>query len=697
MAVLALVLVGGCATPPWGNYRQTYQNSSGGGAQSTTNSGSAELGLQTKPAADLEVRVADRLVLTDASLESGDSSIESTQILHQPSVDTVLDHGTVRWTQGFDVRTTDTQVSGAKDNDRVQTNLLEKIEWLPEDLPRFTGRVEARTDRDDQFVDLQSVETVLQVQEDRGILDYDYSLELERIEDQRTDTSSDRVEHILRVGFEEELLDRRLTLGLNGFFDRRTLDATLPGSGPLPPGQVLPVAGISGIDVTPQLSTLLGAPGLIDGDTNTPSGINIGSLASGGQANWNFGLELQQQSNPTLLFVYTAQDVSLIANQLAFSLWVSDDNTFWTLASGAVGFTYETPFRRFRMNVPALGNRYIKLVNTLSPALGGAVEVTELQVFALTSAGGTQTSGEDQQLRNAQLNLSWRPVDGLLLGYTLSVGADDRRSGDTKVVDRAQTSHGLFAVWSPDHRVDVNARGELGTTTDSFYEDEDRRTAGGGVVYRPLDTLDFGLDYTWSDRALDGQLTTKSSDVQMRSAAQLLEDLRAEVSVGHNVQDDVENARQVTRWIFTGSLIARLTSEFDATLSLRHEPAEVTGAGADAVPDPSVDSTELLLLWRPSTQLTAQADLEWRDTFAENGLIQRYRLDWLPFVEGAVDVQFDYDRLTADTLTEDQDRYMVSTRWTMNRHLYLQLNWSRIVPEVADAIDTYSVQLNATL
>jgi hypothetical protein len=177
-------------------------------------------------------------------------------------------------------------------------------------------------------------------------------------------------------------------------------------------------------------------------------------------------------------------------------------------------------------------------------------------------------------------------------------------------------------------------------------------------------------------------------------AAEPLPTLQAQVTAETATEDDETNAREVDRTIFTGSLTAEVTPDWDVTLSLRDEQADVTGAGAAGVPDPSNTSHQLVVIHQPGDQLMVEVGLEWLDTFAGSGLDQQLRFDWLPFRDGSLDPQIDPQRIEDGTFDETTDRYLFLTRWTMNPRAYAELNWSVQEPENADRAELLTLSLN---
>lgn len=118
----------------------------------------------------------------------------------------------------------------------------------------------------------------------------------------------------------------------------------------------------------------------------------------------------------------------------------------------------------------------------------------------------------------------------------------------------------------------------------------------------------------------------------------------------------------------------------------------MTGAGASQVPDPSEDRYELIWVYRPSEQLIAEAELEWIDSFAGSGLDQRLRLDWIPFSDGALDTQLDFDRTTTESFDDTQiDRYRALVRYDLGAFTFLEFQYTAEFPDEGDEVEIITV------
>ena len=697
-----LLLIAGCATPPSTTLRDSYQVTKTGLVDTTNHSTVLELGSQDKVGVGGEYRIGERFIRSARSNDNDGSTSDELSTLNQPSIDLSVEYGALAWLQGFEMFRTRTQSSSASGNLVERTDILEKVEWTPVDLPQVTTWLDYRTDRDSYLTDREDTEFVFEVTDTRGPASYSYSLELEEITDAASDTRDSRVEHTARGTYQDSFLDGKLSASASALVDERRSTSRVPAVSATSV-EVLLEEGYGALDTTPEISTLPPIPGLVDEDRDTPLGINIGGFASGGETNWNMGARLPVGETANLAYLYTAEEVdTFLVNQFSFSVWQSDDNNFWDLVAGSPAFTYERTLQRFRIVFPQVEARYMKVVNTASPPTAPAVLVTEIELFH-PGLGGGGGGGQDSLVdkistRSVNGGLSFRPLEKVTLTYDIFAQQTSRETGGVTTREESQIDNGLVMVWIPSPVIDVSLRGGLQAVRDSFRPTQVASMWNGFVGYRPLDTLDVALSYTGTRREEGGALAFATSGAQARASAQLLEKLSTDFTVETSTQEDHANLRDIDRFGYSASMIAALTRSFDVTLGYRNEEGKVTGPGAGDIPDPSEKQAELLLLYQPTDQLTTEVRLEWKDSYSGRGVDQRYRVDWIPFTDGALDLQFDVDHTEGGVQsTAGFDRYLMISRWNMNPKAYFELDYSALLPDEGANVQTATISFNLVM
>lgn len=667
---------------PIQHVRSTYETTKTGSNKLSTQTNLIDVGVQDRIGPDFEYRVSDKFVQSSQRVDVGSGSSDDESTLHRPSVDLIVTSGTLRWTQILQSQEDRTLLGNGPDNTLVRNDVLEKIEWTPVDLPQVTGWFNYRTTEDRSFVNQERLEARLQVAQTIEPFSYEYSFRDERTDDLDVDVQSDRMEHLGRVSYQERHFQDKVSTTLSVFGSERDNTTDVP-SGTTPTIQVFATQGFSGVDTTPQVSSLLQNGALTDGNLTASAGIDIGGFGSGGQISWNLAVQLppgQTVDRVELVTVSVVQPV--FASEFAFSVWASDDNVFWTLVQSSAAYIYDAAFQRFRLSIPSVANRFVKVVNTASPAASPAVLIAEFEVFRASTPGGNNTSTFDDSIRSATSNVSWQIADTLTVGADVFGQAADSESNGTQTRDETRLDTGVWAAWTPSEKVGANVRVADQLVRDPVLRDEELVTLLGVISYRPIRTLDLDFSFLRSDRALDGNDDVRNDIAQALSSAELLPALRAELSIERNTTEDTTNQRDIERWIASAGLIAELTATIDATLRARNDDATVSGPGASGIPDPSEDRYELTFVYRPSEHFVGEAEQRWIDNFAGSGLDQRLRVDWIPFGDGSLDTQFDFDRTSTQSFGDTQiDRWRALVRYGFNPYTYLEFQFAAEDPD----------------
>ncbi|MBK7876259.1 MAG: hypothetical protein IPJ77_10960 [Planctomycetes bacterium] len=668
--------LGGCINGPLHTFRSTAESSRTGADTSRSFSNLAELSAHDNLGPGLEYRVDAQLVQGFADRRTDGISSQDTTTTVRPAAELVVSSDTLRWSQRFESLRTRSMFSLGQDTRLTRNDFLEKLEWMPPGMPQFTTWLDVRTVDDDLFVEQSTLETFFQVQQTLPVIDYQYTL-LSRVdEDDRSGVENDRLEHTLRATWREETEGGRFTSSLSVFANRRRNDLS-GSSGGLPGVEVLATQGLAERDTTPQISTLPVNAALVDGLDTVGTGVNIGGFSSGGEESWNIGARLPPGASVDTIHVSTVDPVdSVFASQFVFTVWVSDDNAFWTQVGNIAAPDYDVALRRFRLTIPPITSTYVKVVNRTSPAGAPAVLVSELRFFSSpTSSSPTITTHDETE--SATAGVSYRVADELTVGYDLFLQQAQTDTSGVNVRDENRIDQGLWASYTPHAKVDANVRFANQHTRDPIVQDEDVSTLTSVLAYRPLETLDLNASYTNSERELDGDPSLETESLQGVTSAQLLDTLRADLTVQKSTQDDTTNSRTIDHWVTGISLVADLTSSVELTLGWRDDQADVSGLGATDIPDPSERRTEMIWVVKPSEQLVLQVELDWVDSFAGNGLDQRTRIDWIPFADGALDVTLDYDHVSVDSSGDSAfDRYRGQMRYTLTPRAFFQIDYS---------------------
>jgi hypothetical protein len=684
---------GGCINGPLRTQRAAIDRSQTGDDTTTNASALTELSVHDRLGPDLEYRVDGQFVAGRSERDAPGIHTEDETVQIRPSGELILSSDTLRWSQRAERQQTHSLLDAGPDNTLVRTDLLEKFEWLPPGLPQLTGWIDYRTVEDDLYTARDTVETQLSAQQVLPALDYQATLLTRTDTDRLSDVENQRVEHTLRATWRDEFADDKLQLTISGYDNQRTTD--LEGSAGSTPGvEVFPSQALAAVDTTPEIATLPLFGALIDGNENAPTGIDIGGFGSGGEEDWNMAVRLPPGASIDTLQITTVDEVpSQFVNQFAFTVWASNDNTFWTQV-GTPSFDYDPILKRFRMTFPEVDDEYVKVVNTSSPAGAPKVLVSELHVFR-SAADSASTLTTNDATRNGNGSLSYRVNDRLTLGYDFFVQQADTETEGVEQRDETRYDQGVWASFRPLDKVDANVRYATQHTRDPIVQDEDSSTLTGVLAYRPIDALDINASYTNTSRQVDGADDLETEALQTLTSARLLDTLRADLTLQRSTQDDVTNQRQIDHWVYGTTLTATLTPTLELVLGHRRDDATVSGPGAAELPDPSEQRSEMIWIYKPNERLTAQLELDYVDTFAGAGLDHRARLDWIPFADGKVNVALDYDRSAVESSGSSQlDRYRAQLRYTISPRAFFEFNASAIDPAGEETTEFVGLAFN---
>lgn len=684
-----------CVSGPVRTVRSNIEQVESGPIKSFNQSNLIDLAAQDHIGPDLEYRFADTATFQTQRIDSGAGTNHDEVSLHRPALELALTQGPLLWSQTYRMQQDRTLVDAGIDNELVRKDILQRLDWTPEGLPQVSAWFNVRTLEDEFFVDQRVLESRLAISQQVGAFGYSYNLRDERVEDLVRNADSTRLEHILRGTYDERHLDERLSTTLSVFLTERDFSLEVP-LGTAPSVQVFATQGLADIDLTPQVSTLPSNAALVDGNPNASAGIDIGGIAGGGQLFWNMGIELPPGGAVDVLELQTLAAVPQnLASQFAFSVWASDDNTFWTLVQGSAAFVYDPALLHFRISIPRVSNRYVKLVNTASPAAAPQVLVTELEAFQLGAGATSATTRTDDSLESATGNFSYRVSDTVRVGYDAFVQSADTRSAGTAIRDELRLDNGLWAAWTPSAKFEGNLRLAEQRIEDDIQRDERTQSVLSVLTWRPLRTLDVDLSYNASDRDINGLDNNHIEATQLLATAQLLRTLRSELLFERNVTEDQANLRRIGRWIASLGLIAQLTSQVELTLRARNDDADTSGAGASQIPDPSEQRYGCAVLYRPTERLIVEIELNWLDNFAGAGLDQRFNIDWIPFEGGSIDLQFDYDRTQNRSINDaTTDRWRAAARWTLDPRTFLELQYFANLPDNAPRTEVLQLAFN---
>jgi len=269
---------------------------------------------------------------------------------------------------------------------------------------------------------------------------------------------------------------------------------------------------------------------LIDGDTATSAGINIGGVAN---TNQHIGLEFSRATEVSKLLLHTT-DVAFVANDFTFALYTSDDNLTWTLVAAAAAKVYRDAENYFELTFTPLTTRFIKIVNTAN-AIITPIFVTELEAFSTTTLEAFSETETTSLSKSMQGNLGYRVFDWMELRYAATQDTTRSEPGDS---DTRQNSHTMSAALDRILHPKLRSAALLQRRLDTDSEERSRTSDTGSLSFssNPLRRLETSLSTSANLNKIDSQIDSRSESALLHTAAALRKGADLEVDWSENHQ-----------------------------------------------------------------------------------------------------------------------------------------------------------------
>jgi hypothetical protein len=219
---------------------------------------------------------------------------------------------------------------------------------------------------------------------------------------------------------------------------------------------------------------------------------------------------------------------------------------------------------------------------------------------------------------------------------------------------------------------------------------------GGALTFTPLSTLYVTLEAdALRDDNQGRQIETETRSVSV--FARLLPTLDVTVAGGtRDHQFDLD--RQATSRFISATMRAQVT---------RTVRLQISGSSEEMDGDLAVDLPGIPrgrdsrwfgdIYWRPGQPFALSSRFGWVSTEELSGITQRYRVEWYPFSGGALVFGATYDQDIDPNTNRRSSRLMVTPRWTLNRHAYLDMNYTSVRSSGDFELETESFNVSLTL
>lgn len=415
-------------------------------------------------------------------------------------------------------------------------------------------------------------------------------------------------------------------------------------------------------------------PSLLDGNTETSSGIAIGRDAVSFQ---NIILDLARVDRMDEIRV-VVRDAS--GNPLrngggpvTWDVYTSQDGQLWTPVPQSQT-TFMSALSLYSITFDLTSSRWFKVVN-----FGVNLEetfVTEIQAYYHTAIGAGQTRSGNQNLWSATTTVSAQPSTKLAVSYT---GAYSRQRQELSNLPFFTTTD-LEHIGSVQYDLlrTVTLRGQylkrFVTTFAGQREDGDDLHLYAD--YKPTTKATLTLELGRQSQMVDAREYTVDTRA-VHFSGFMLQSIALTLDAGTQRQTLADGDGVATRTYanlsgtmqLLPSLRALLTGIVQRTSSDSVDPAlQVLG--------PSRDNRILAdFIYRPGRPLMIAARYGYVSSEALSGFTQRYHVEWFPFGDGTVSLGGSYDE-DIDPVTDRRARRLLfNPRWTINRWAIFDLSY----------------------
>ncbi len=656
-----------------------------------------------------------------SDLSGGGATGETDITRFRPYVWLTLGDPLITAAAGYDLADDTVKSSGQPGVTLTRETYSANLNWRPPDLPFTQVRYTRTSTRDDPRASTDTEQNQVYLKSEylyRGLNAY-YAGTYLTTDDNIRDFQSSQITHEGKLAYATTLLDGGISLTTDNRvrFTELTTENAGQATG-LETGGALPlpaVAGLSALDDTPLDEPLVPNPLLIDGDTTTGAGLNIGFPGLAGDfRRRNVGLDFGSAVAVNRLRVWVdgfgpGVLPADITGAFHWDIYTSTDNLTWSLRA-TVPVAVFGPFdRRFEMTFPAVTTRYIKavtrplsggIIGSTNSSLFPTILITEMQAFidrTAQGAGAKKTQRIAQTFRSHNVDVRVRLFRSPSLYYRFN---GDYQEFDPDGQTRFAISNGLFynQRLTPIFSTSANASLEVGSERDQ------ERTAilyYAALVGTPLKTLTDSLVVSGNEQWI-GQTTMSTSSVVLYNTAQLYRGLDTTLNLGAVFTSDDEGvgSRSRRRDLYV-NLGAGVTPHPSLTMTAYYlgKLSHASGGTAGGTRDTTENRLDLALFFTPFRTLVLSASANVGSvTRQDTTVLQSYGMSWAPFPDGQLQFSLFY---AENRLPENSNSRIIqpTVRWylTSRRRSYLEASYQFNTTEASAAraeSQQFSTRLN---
>jgi hypothetical protein len=558
--------------------------------------------------------------------------------------------------------------------------------WKPDGLPSLDLRLGRNNNYDDKFqIQDTTTDTALLGLRYQPVkpLDLRYSGTYTDTNDKVHFTDTKELLQTARATYSDTFFNKRTSVFLDYKFTRRDTKTATGGAGEVT-FQVFPISGLSLVETFPNIptkDTLNPNPALIDGNTATSAGLDIGySPSASGDTNYrDMGIQFADAvTECDTIYVWVDKTLPpAVYNSFSWEIYTSDDNLNWTLWSTVVPATFNTFQNRFEISFPRVKSRYIKVV-TKPLALGVTTDtaysdifVTELQTFlavpASEAVGRIATTSHVVNV-SAKTTILSSPN----LYHDVSLFLTDTTTGQTGITTYFLTN-GLNFYKKFAGLVNVNAR-VAREDSDQTNGHQSAYVYSASATANPLSTLTDSFIYSGRrDYKPTGDSSTNS--LTLFNKAELYKGINTYVSLGYNF-GTLESGQKTYGSLVNFGMGFVPHKTLNLNVSYVYSSTRQTAAADKPSSSATSDRVEAAVTFTPVNALYLFASVSRTMTDTRAKVLTNYGLNFSPFPEGNLQLHFSYSENIGPADQGVNRLITPSLRWNIRGGTYLDLSYT---------------------
>jgi len=422
-------------------------------------------------------------------------------------------------------------------------------------------------------------------------------------------------------------------------------------------------------------------PGLADANLNTSTGLSLGPEGASFQ-NLVIDLGRVDRADEIRIVVRDAAGNPLQhgGGAVTWDLYTSDDGSLWRALTSQT--TFNSPLSLYSVTFALTPGRWFKVVNfgvNADPAF-----MTEVQAYYHTTLTPGNARNGTQNTYSATTTMNWQARKTVLLGYTGTYTALHEQFTNLPRNTTSDLEHVVTGQWDlPRH---FSLRGQLlRRSAKTFTGRSDALTDVAEYLdYNPTRQLKITFELGQQDETVQNSAFTIDTRA-VHITAFVIRSVVLTTDVGMQTQTIANGGGTADRRYvnLTGNvqLLPKLRMLLNGSLQRTQtdstDPAvELLGAQRD-------DRISSEFIWRGGRQLTLSARYGWAAGQAISGFTQRYHVEWYPFGDGTLSLGGAYDQDVDPTVNRRARRVLFNPRWTMNRFVMFDLNYTSITTTLA--------------